>query len=340
MKKIWNTRFLSFTARFSMLFLITWVAASILFLMIQNSLPPTSRVALDLYEPFRPVGLGTLIPQFLRSLVFSMILYPFYELFFYRQYGKWVLFGALWGVALFGSVEPMPGSMEGIIYVQITFLEHLLVHAIIGLQVFLFIWLFFKWEIHANKSYSRNDSSIESIQTTDEKSAILNADTKKQNSAWLPGNLMGYTIRFTFVHVLTYWMVGAAFYQISDYEEALASMEIFELWRSLENPIIALIALFSQFVRGPILALLLYPFLHKYVNKNHGWFLLFSLLFGLTALGSPIFITGLLEFDMPLTEYLGNLLIGLPEILVQMLLFSILFYKWQKKHTRFTNTNT
>jgi hypothetical protein len=243
-------------------------------------------------------------------------------------------------VALFGSVEPMPGSMEGMIYVQITLLEHLLVLTTIGLQVYLFIWLFFKWENHANKSNSRIDSSTGSAQTSDEKLANLSADTEMQNSAWLPGNLKGYTIRFTIVHVLTYWVVGAVFYQISDYEEALASMEVFELWRSLDNPIIALLALFSQFVRGPILALLLYPFLHIYVNKNHGWFFLFSLLFGLTALGSPIFITGLLEFDVSLTEYLGNLLIGVPEIVVQMLFFSILFYQWQKRRIRFSNANT
>lgn len=303
MGKLLNTRFWGYIGRFSLLFVLTWIAATMVFFMIQNSMGEMNRIALDLYEPFRPVSLSSLIPQLIRALVFALILYPYYDIILNSRYGKWILFGALWGAALLGSVEPMPGSIEGMIYVQITFYEHFLVLSIISIQVLLFVWLFFRWE----SSYGQYELMVK------------------------PGDLKGYVRRFTVVHVVTYWVVGSAFYQISGYEEALASMEIFQLWRPLESLSMVLVVFLGQFFRGPFLALLLYPFLSVYIQKKYGWLYLFVLMFGLTALGSPIFISELLVFETTLPRYLESLLVGIPEIFAQMLLFSILFFFWQKK---------
>ena len=57
----------------------------------------------------------------------------------------------MWGVALFGSVEPQPGSIEGIIYTTISFTEHLYVLIAVALQMLLFVWLLFKWETLSRK---------------------------------------------------------------------------------------------------------------------------------------------------------------------------------------------
>ncbi|MFO8060393.1 MAG: hypothetical protein R6U70_07050 [Bacillota bacterium] len=58
----------------------------------------------------------------------------------------WILFGALWGLALLGSIQPMPGSLEGMIYTTTTFAEHALVLVAAGVQVAAFCWLFLRWE--------------------------------------------------------------------------------------------------------------------------------------------------------------------------------------------------
>ena len=54
-------------------------------------------------------------------------------------------------------------------------------------------------------------------------------------------------------------------------------------------------------------------------------------MFGLTALGSPLFLPEFILFEGTLMEFLGDLVIGIPEIVTQMLVFSLIFFWWQRK---------
>lgn len=146
--------------------------------------------------------------------------------------------------------------------------------------------------------------------------------------------LWGYVGRYTLVHVLVYWIVGMALYQIAGYEEALATMEVFELYRPLESALMVAVVFFGQIIRGAILALLVYPFYQIFMGKRHGLLMLFGLLFGLKVLGSPIFITNLIEpsvIAQSMSDFINTWKIGLPEIVAQTLFFSIIFFGSETK---------
>lgn len=138
----------------------------------------------------------------------------------------------------------------------------------------------------------------------------------------------GYFVKFILLHVITYVLVGAIFYTLQDYEGAIATQEYFQLWRSLDHPLIASAIIPIQIIRGGMLGLFLYPFYNTYIKKKHGWFLLFGLIYGFTALSAmlPQFINTLVTGGS-----LAELVTGPAEISVQMLLFSLLLFTWERK---------
>jgi hypothetical protein len=82
----------------------------------------------------------------MRAGIMALVLYPFYRIIVRDKDGLIVLFGALWGLAILGSLEPPPGTIEGMIYTETTAVEHLLVLAAGAVQVMVFCRLFLKWE--------------------------------------------------------------------------------------------------------------------------------------------------------------------------------------------------
>ncbi len=331
-----------FTGRFALAYLVFYIAVGILFLNLQNALPLESRVALDFYEPYN-IGFDNLVAQFLLGVFLALVLYPFYDLLVRGERGLLILFTALWGVALLGNLEPKPGSIEGMIYTHITFLEHFLVIIAGAVQFICFALVFVRWEQRlgqGERSFvpSLNDRNMEKSGASEEGESSwalsqrmdLEKDTAAVNRAGArpaaPGKwLRGYALRFTLLHVIIYLIVGSLFYEISGYEEALATMEAFELWRNLESLGMVMAVFFGQIGRGAFLALVLYAFYNTYMSRKNGWLLLFGLLLGLKVF--PALFTPF--------ESLGDAIIeaavGLPEILAQTLVFSLVFYAWEKR---------
>ena len=305
MKEVLNKKFWSYIGRFTLIYIITYTFFASLFMFFQDALPHSARVALEFFEPYRPLALT----QVIRVIVLALILYPFYNTIVSGRRGWLILFGALWGLALVGSLEPMPGSIEGIIYTETTFTEHVEVLLAGALQISVFCCVFLKWEIWSNK----------------------NRDSWESNGAKDKQCLKKYVGRFTLLHVTTYWTVGMIFYQLLGYEEALDS-EIFELFRPLESILMVAVVFLGQIMRGGILALLLYPFYDNFMSKKHGWLFIFILLWGLTALGSWTFIPNLLQniTKISLNEFIESIKIGVPEITVKALLCSWLLFRWEK----------
>ena len=319
MRIITNHKFWAFVGRFSLVYVLTYTAAAVIFLTIQNALPAPGRVALDFFQPYA-LGVREIAAQVLVGGVIALVLYPFYDTIVKEKSGWLVLFAALWGVALLGSLEPKPGSFEGMLYLEAGWTEHLLVLAAGALQTLLFCRLFLPWE----RRQKAEEWAEERARKRTEKKA--GAGPKRQISA--AKLIRGYVGRFTFLHVVIYILVGAAFYQISGYEEALATMEEFALWRDLENIVMPFVILFGQVFRGGILALLLYPFYPTYLDKRHGWLLLFGLLFGLKVMVIAISIpASFQEFILALETSKT----GLPEIIAQTLLFSGVFFAWERR---------
>ncbi len=329
MNKIERPQFLTYLGRFTLLFLATYYLIGLPFLAFQSALPESGRMALDFYETFRPFGLMAFAGQLLRALAFALVFYPFYNILFETTRGRLVLFGALWGVALFGSVEPQPGSIEGIIYTTIPFAEHMYALTAIALQMLLFVWIFFKWE-----TLSRKKTGPVPRSSAGDIADISGNPESPESATNIPINLRGYTKRFMIVHLVTYWVIGPLFYQIAGYADALQEMDIFEMWRDLESIPVVLLVFFGQIFRGAFLGLLLAPFYGNYINRKNGWLLLFLLMFGLTALGSPLFLPEFILFEGTFMEFLKGLVIGIPEIVTQMLVFSLIFFWWQRKAER------
>ncbi len=277
-----------FTGRFALAYIIFYIAVGVLFLNLQHVLPAASRTALDFYEPYN-LGFDNLVAQLLLGAFLALVLYPFYDLLVKGDRGLLILFAALWGVSLLGNLEPKPGSIEGMIYTQTTFLEHFLVIIAGAIQFICFSLVFLRWEQRLGQGDIRQGDRSPVMPLNGRKAGEI-AGGQGGETATSPAGaesaaparwLRGYTLRFTLIHVIIYWVVGSLFYEISGYEEALATMEAFELWRPLESLGMVMAVFFGQIGRGAFLALILYAFYNTYMSRQNGWLLLFGLLLGL-----------------------------------------------------------
>lgn len=142
-----------------------------------------------------------------------------------------------------------------------------------------------------------------------------------------------FTIRFILVHVLTYIFIGVIFMNLQNYASAFITMEQFSNFRSLDSTIVRLAPIFQIF-RGSFFAFILYPFYSVIIKSNYAWIKLFLLIWGFSLIGSvapiPGSIEGMIYTKMSLAEHL----IGIPEITVQIFVFSWFFVKWENRTER------
>ncbi len=311
MNKLTEKNIWAYAARFTLLYMLIYFAVGSLFLLLQNTLPAESRVALEFFKPYN-IDTTEPVTQVLRGFFIALVLYPFYDLIVKGKRGFAILVCALWGVALLGNLEPRPGSIEGMIYTHTTMVEHALVLAAGLIQAMLVSVLFLSWERKSIGFAEKIDYGFSGL------------FTETATPKWL----RGYTLRYTLLHVVIYVLVGSLFYEISGYEEALATMEAFALWRDLESIGMVAAVFFGQIFRGAVLALLLYPFYNTYMSGKFGWLKLFGLLFGLKVI--PIM------FVVPesLVIMLQEAAVGLPEIIAQTFVFALVFYAWEKRRKR------
>lgn len=143
---------------------------------------------------------------------------------------------------------------------------------------------------------------------------------------------VGYSVPFVTFHVITYTLIGIVFLVAQDYATAFTTESHFALFRPLDDPWVAA-ALPMQIIRGLVLAPFLYPLYPVYASAKHGWLLLFLAMYGLTALVSPVLLPDLVATitTSGLRQGLLSLVVGLPEITVQMLAFAWLFCWWKRR---------
>lgn len=309
--KLWS----GFLGRFALTYLVLYVVVALVFLQLQGSMPAAGRVALDFFEPYR-LGFDEMVAQLLLGLFLALVLYPFYDLIIKGERGLLILFAALWGVALLGNLEPKPGSIEGMIYTQTTFWEHFLVIGAGAIQYFCFALVFRHWERLQGLKNSAPGSLLK--------------DTSASGNTTPAGGLKKYCCRFTLLHLVIYLVVGAVFYEISGYQEALSTMEAFALWRDLESPVMVAAVFLGQIFRGAFLALMLGAFYSTYMSRQNGWLLLFGLVIGLKVFPALFTVPESLSLGLMLAEAA----VGLPEIIAQTLVFSLVFYAWEKRSNR------
>jgi hypothetical protein len=92
--------------------------------------------------------------QVVRGLLFALILWPFWT-FILNHRRSWLLLWLLFiGLAILGTAGPSPGSLEGMIYTQVPFLNHLKGLPEVVLQTGLFSFLLVKWYQHPGKLWN------------------------------------------------------------------------------------------------------------------------------------------------------------------------------------------
>jgi hypothetical protein len=302
-----------YVGRFSLVHLVAYALVGLVFVSLQDALPAADRVAIEFFEPYRPFDGLALLSQVARGAVLALVLIPFYDAFVRRDRGMAILFGVVWGLTIVASIEPMPGSIEGVIYTETSAMAHGVVLAATAVQSALFALAFLAWERRASGVAVRPEECEE-----DERPIAPESHS-----------LPRYVARFALLYPLVYLVAGLAFMQLQNYESVLATREAFELYRPLDHPMVAA-ALPIQVFRGGLIALLVAPFYDGIVRHDRGWLRLFGLLWGFTFLGAPHALLGLAT-DLVSTGTVGQVLFGTAEVTAQMAIFAVLFWAWQRR---------
>jgi hypothetical protein len=135
--------------------------------------------------------------------------------------------------------------------------------------------------------------------------------------------------RITACHMVSYFLFGLLFSTLFHYSDVFATTDLAALMRPVSSPWTAAGPALQLF-RGLLFALVLWPIKDVILGKR-GWLKLWLLFLGLAVLGtagpSPGSVEGLIYTRLPLASHI----LGLPEVLLQTLAFSLGFYFWYRR---------
>ncbi|MTI71830.1 MAG: hypothetical protein FH751_16395 [Firmicutes bacterium] len=157
MSSIMNKKLLNYIVRFTLTFVMIFIITEMIFTNLLSYLESfTNLGSLKYIHSFKsPILNVSPFMKIVYSIIIALILYPFYKDIIKSKRGYLKLFIILWGLALIGSVECIPGSIEGFIYTKISLLEHFLVALEVTVQMMIFTLIFFKWERNVYKRSKR-----------------------------------------------------------------------------------------------------------------------------------------------------------------------------------------
>ncbi len=141
---------------------------------------------------------------------------------------------------------------------------------------------------------------------------------------------MTFALRVIVAHTATYFLFGLLMSNVFHYGTVFEQAIIRDYYLPFsEHPII--IGPFLQPLRGLIFAIGLWPIRGFLVEKKHGWLILWSLFFTIgilsTPSAAPSSLEGMVYTKIPMWFHL----MGLPEITLQTLLFSIWLVWWERQ---------
>ncbi len=141
---------------------------------------------------------------------------------------------------------------------------------------------------------------------------------------------LGFVFRVTVLHFITYWLFGLVFGVLLFNYPYRFSVPPYSLYMKSTTSIWVIAGPLFQLIRGPIMALVLYPFRSVFLDRKYGWMYLWGLFFGLAILNSPGPAPGSIEGMVYTIIPVWLQIALLPETVLQTLAFSFLFYLWQK----------
>ena len=140
-------------------------------------------------------------------------------------------------------------------------------------------------------------------------------------------SLIGLSAKSVVLHTVTYFLAGLAASNLFHYEGLFAIPALASYMRPYNDVWVMLGPLFQP-VRGLLFALALYPLREYLFHRKYGWLVTWSLLVIIGILSTygptPGSIEGLLYTQVPLAAHLR----GLPEVLVQSFVYSLVLFYW------------
>jgi hypothetical protein len=140
-------------------------------------------------------------------------------------------------------------------------------------------------------------------------------------------SLTGLILKSAVLHTVTYFLAGLVAANVFNYEGLFAIPSMAGFMRPYEDVWVMLGPLFQP-LRGMLFALALYPLWGDLFNRKYGWLVIWWLLVAIGIFSTygptPGSIEGLLYTRVPLAAHLR----GLPEVLVQSFVYSLVLFYW------------
>ena len=143
---------------------------------------------------------------------------------------------------------------------------------------------------------------------------------------------LAFGAKVTVVHVLTYVLCGVAAMTLFDYQISVAAIGM----RGTDDLMVQLAPVF-QIVRGALFALVLWLIRPAFMERKHGWLVVWAVVAIVGIFNTPATSPGSIEaliYLEPTGEPLNTSIGGTLEILAQTLLFSVVATWWVKRPAR------
>jgi hypothetical protein len=143
-------------------------------------------------------------------------------------------------------------------------------------------------------------------------------------------SFLTFAFRVIIVHTLTYFIFGIIMSNVFNYGEIFKLPVIRDYMLPMDEHNIVL-GPFLQPIRGLLFAIGLWPIRNLLIEKKRGWLILWGLIVTLgilsTPAAAPSSLEGIVYSKIPMWYHL----MGLPEIILQTLLFSVWLVWWERQ---------
>ena len=143
---------------------------------------------------------------------------------------------------------------------------------------------------------------------------------------------LAFGAKVTVAHVLTYTLCGMLAMTLFDYQSTIESIGM----RGTDDLMVQLAPVF-QIARGALFAVVLWLIRSAFMERRHGWLIVWTVVAILGIFNTPATSPGSIEaliYLEPTGEPLNTSIGGTLEILAQTLLFSVFATWWVKRPAR------
>jgi hypothetical protein len=148
--------------------------------------------------------------------------------------------------------------------------------------------------------------------------------------------LLEVLLKTIVTHSVTYFIMGLLASTILDYASFFAESDLALLMRPTTDSLVMLGPLFQP-IRGVLFGIVFYLLRDTFFNRKNGWLVMWVVLVAVGILGtfgpSPGSLEGVIYTVFPFWVHLR----GLPEVLLQSLLLSVILYYWVNQPKRWLN---